>query len=102
MDDFLLLRTALPLNALDEIPNPKEDAQSITGVLKQGGTSSGYQLSNGEVVSKEKGVMMAKEGGIAGVGIAHNGDTEYLKSLPDGTENNNLSHLPTISSDKTF
>lgn len=25
---------------------------------------------------------MAKQGQIAGVGIAHRGDTEYLKSIP--------------------
>ena len=40
---------------------------------------------------------MAKQGQIAGVGIAHRGDTEYLKSIPDGTENNNLGNLPSIS-----
>jgi hypothetical protein len=40
---------------------------------------------------------MAKHGQIAGVGIAHRGDTEYLKSIPDGSENNNLSSLPAVS-----
>ena len=40
---------------------------------------------------------MAKQGQIAGVGIAHGGDTEYLKSIPDGSENNNLSNLPSVS-----
>ena len=30
------------------------------------------------------------------VGVAHNKDTEYLKSIPDGTQDNNLSHLPTV------
>lgn len=34
---------------------------------------------------------------IAGVGIAHRGDTEYLKSIPDGGENNNLDNLPSVS-----
>lgn len=42
-------------------------------------------------------VSMARNGEIQGVGIAHRRDTEYLKSLPDGKEDNNLSHLPTIS-----
>ena len=42
---------------------------------------------------------MAKQGQIAGVGIAHRGDTEYLKSIPDGNENNNLSNLPSVSSE---
>ena len=34
---------------------------------------------------------------IAGVGIAHRGETEYLKSIPDGSENNNLGSLPSVS-----
>lgn len=42
-------------------------------------------------------VDMAKQGQIAGVGIAHRGDTEYLKSIPDGSENNNLGNLPSVS-----
>ncbi len=99
MDNSLLLRTALPLNALDDIPTPNDDARSITGLVKHSGKITGYQLSDGQVVSKEQGVMIAREGGIAGVGIAHRGDTEYLKALPDGAENNNLSHLPTVSSE---
>ena len=41
-------------------------------------------------------VALAKAGEIAGVGIAHRKDTEYLKSIPDGTDDNNLSHLPTV------
>ena len=40
---------------------------------------------------------MAKQGQIAGVGIAHRGETEYLKSIPDGSENNNLGSLPSVS-----
>ena len=42
---------------------------------------------------------MAKQGQIAGVGIAHRGDTKYLKSIPDGSENNNLGNLPSVSPD---
>ena len=42
---------------------------------------------------------MAKQGQIAGVGIAHRCDTEYLKSIPDGSENNNLGNLPSVSPD---
>lgn len=91
--------SALPLNALDEIPNPNANAKSIIGLTKDSGKISGYQLSDGQIVSKEQGVQMAKNGEIAGIGIAHNGDTEYLKALPDGAENNNLSHLPTVSED---
>ena len=40
---------------------------------------------------------MAKNGEIKGVGIAHRNDSEYLKSLPDGDEGNNLSNLPSVS-----
>lgn len=88
---------ALAKNTLDEIPTPKSDAKDIVGLVKHSGRISGYQLSNGSVVSKEEGVQMAKDGEIRGVGIAHRKDTEYLKTLPDGTENNNLGNLPSIS-----
>ena len=47
--------------------------------------------------SKEEGVAMAKAGEIQGVGVAHRKDSEYLKSLPDGTEGNNLGNLPSVS-----
>lgn len=84
--------------ALDEVPNPKSDAKEIVGVTKSSGRITGYQLSDGQTVSKEAGVAMAKSGDIQGVGIAHRKDTEYLKALPDGTENNNLGSLPTVKS----
>ena len=83
--------------ALDEVPNPKADAKEIVGLVKSGGKISGYQLSDGSSVSKEEGVAMAKSGDIQGVGVAHRNDSEYLKSLPDGTENNNLGNLPSVS-----
>jgi len=44
-----------------------------------------------------KAVNLARQGGIANVGIAPRNDTEYLKSLPDDTESNNISSLPSIS-----
>ena len=88
---------ALAKNTLDEIPSPKSDAKEIVGLVKHSGRISGYQLSDGSVVDKKEGVQMAKDGKIKGVGIAHRKDTEYLKTLPDGTENNNLGSLPSIS-----
>lgn len=91
------LGNALAMNALDSIPEPNADAKKITALVKEGGRVTGYQLSDGAIVSKEEGVSLAKSGGIAGVGIAHRDGKEYLKSLPDATENNNLSHLPTVS-----
>lgn len=90
------LGAELAYNALDAVPQPKADAKEITGLLKSGGKITGYQLSDGETVTKEEGIAMAKAGEIRGVGVAHRKDTEYLKSLPDSTENNNLSSLPTV------
>lgn len=39
---------------------------------------------------------MARRGKIKGVGIAHNGNTEYLKSVPNDSESDNLGNLPTV------
>ncbi len=87
----------LARNTLDDIPQPKSDAKEIVGLVKNAGRINGYQLSDGSTVSKEEGVALARAGEIKGVGIAHRKDTEYLKSLPDGTESNNLGNLPSIS-----
>lgn len=83
--------------ALDQIPQANADAKRIVGLVKEGGRITGYQLSDNSIVEKQQAVDMAKQGQIAGVGIAHRGETEYLKSIPDGSENNNLGSLPTIS-----
>lgn len=88
---------ALAKNTMDEIPQAKSDAREIVGLVKHSGRISGYQLSDGTVVSREEGVEMARNGAIKGVGVAHRKDTEYLKSIPDGSENNNLGSLPSIS-----
>lgn len=90
------LGSALALAALDEIPQAVPDAKSITGLVKTGGKITGYQLSDNQIVDKEDGVALAKQGQIAGVGVAHRNGTEYLKSIPDGSEANNLSSLPTV------
>ena len=82
---------------LDEIPQANANAKKIIGLVKEGGRITGYQLSDNSFVKKQQAVNMAKQGQIAGVGIAHRGDTEYLKSIPDGTENNNLGNLPSVS-----
>lgn len=84
------------MNTLDDIPTPSSDAKDIIGLVKSGGKVTGYQLSDNRIVDKEEGVALARQGEIAGVGIAHRKGTEYLKSLPDGTDDNNLSHLPTV------
>ena len=86
--------------ALDEVPAPKENAKEIVGLVKSSGKVTGYQLSDGTAVSKEEGISMAKAGDIQGVGVAHRKDSEYLKSLPDETENNNLSNLPSVTEEE--
>ena len=88
--------SGLPMAAMDDIPTPRPDAVSITGLVKEQGRITGYQLSDDRIVSREEGVSLAKAGDIKGVGIAHNKDTEYLKSIPDDSESNNLSSLPTV------
>ena len=86
-------------NTLDNIPTPAPNAKQIVGLVKEKGKVTGYKLSDNTVLSKADAVSMAKQGGISGVGIAHRGDTEYLKAIPDGSENNNLGNLPSVSSD---
>lgn len=92
MEEYNLVK-----NTLDQIPKAKADAKRIVGLVKKGGRIAGYQLSDNSIVEKQQAVNMAKQGQIAGVGIAHRGDTEYLKSIPDGSENNNLGNLPSVS-----
>ena len=81
---------------LDDIPTPDKNAQFITGLVKENGEITGYQLSDNSIVSKQTAVNMARNGKIKGVGIAHNGDTEYLKAIPNDKENDNLGNLPTV------
>ena len=97
MNNDKSIGSELAMRALDDIPKAKSDAKDIVGLVKSSGRITGYQLSDGNIVSKEHGVEMAKNGEIKGVGIAHNKDNEYLKSLPDGEEGNNLGNLPSIS-----
>jgi len=88
--------TSLPMNALQEIPVPNSDALTIVGLKKDSGRVTGYKLSNGQVLDKDEAVNLARRGGIMGVGISSRDGNEYLKSLPDDTDDNNLSHLPTV------
>ena len=92
MEDHNLVK-----NTLDQIPQAHSNAKRIVGLVKEDGRITGYQLSDNSIVEKQQAVNIAKQGQIAGVGIAHRGDTEYLKSIPDGSENNNLGNLPSVS-----
>ena len=89
--------SGLPMMAIKDIPQPKSDAKQIVALIKNGGRVSGYKLSDGQVIDKQQGVQLAKQGGISGVGISSRNGNEYLKSLPDETEDNNLSNLPSVS-----
>ncbi len=89
----------LPIGINTFTPNPKPDAKEITALVKQSGKVTGYQLSNGQKVSKSDAVTLAKEGEIKNVGVATRKGNEYLRSLPDGSEGNNLGNLPSVTSE---
>ena len=87
----------LPANINIMNPVPNKDAKSISKLIRNNGKISGYQLSDGTVLSKSEGVALAKQGGIRGVAIASRNGSEYLRSLPDGSESNTLGDLPSTS-----
>lgn len=91
------LQKELAMQTLDQIPQASNNAKHIVGLVKKEGRITGYQLSDNTFVEKQTAVNMAKQGQIAGVGIAHRGDTEYLKSIPNSSENDNLGNLPSVS-----
>lgn len=84
----------LPANINIMNPVPNKDAKTIMKLIRTNGKISGYQLSDGTVLSKADGVALAKQGGIRGVAIASRNGSEYLCSIPDGKESNNLGDLP--------
>ena len=61
----------LPANINIMNPVPNKDAKTIMKLIRTNGKISGYQLSDGTVLS-----------------------SEYLRSIPDGKESNNLGDLP--------
>lgn len=89
--------SSLPLNAFSEIPQPKENALKIVALKKHEGRVVGYKLSDGNILDKAEAVDLAKAGGIQGVGISSRKGQEYLKSLPDNNEENNLGNLPSVT-----
>lgn len=99
MNDNTINGNELVKNTLDEIPEAKADAKRIVGLVKENGRVTGYQLSDKTIVEKPQAVQMAKQGEIAGVGVAHRGDNEYLKSIPNDEENDNLSNLPSVTTE---
>ena len=77
-------------NTLDSIPNSKKNAEEITRIVKKNNKTIGYEIA-GEIVDKDVAIKMAKNGKLKNVGIAHRKDTEYLKTIPDNSNDNNLS-----------
>ncbi len=73
----------LPANINIMNPVPNKDAKTIMKLIRTNGKISGYQLSDGTVLSKADGVAIASRNG-----------SEYLRSIPDGKESNNLGDLP--------
>jgi len=84
----------LPMMAMEYVPEPNENAKKIVSLIKDEGKVTGYELEDGRILNKEEGVELAKQNGIRGVGVASRKGSEYLKSLPDEKEENNLSNLP--------
>lgn len=87
----------LPQNINQINPTPKENAKSITAVVKSSNKIVGYKLSDDNIISKQEGINMAISGDIKDVGVAVNKGTQYLRTLPDGNQGNNLSNLPVIT-----
>ena len=84
------------LNTLHEIPTPGPDAVRITALIRHRGRVTGYQLADGRLLDKPAAVSLARRGGILGVGVGIRKGEPYLKALPDGSEGNNLSCLPSL------
>ncbi|WP_097027446.1 DUF3892 domain-containing protein [Clostridium peptidivorans] len=56
-----------------------------------------YKLDNGEILSRDQAISLAKDGGLKGVSVSKSRKgEEYLRSLPDDDESNNLKNLPNI------
>lgn len=76
------------------------NAQAITKLIKSGGEVVGYELESGQHVSVQQAINMAKDNMLKHVGVSTSKDgSEYIRSLADGDESNNLGNLPSITGD---
>ena len=67
------------------------------------GEITAYELENGEIVSKEQAVLLAKQGNISGVSVSTSKKgEEFLRSLPDQNKANNLDSLPVIDDNDIY
>ncbi|WP_291636392.1 DUF3892 domain-containing protein [Clostridium sp.] len=82
----------------------KSSAHMISRVVKDNqGEITAYEFENGEIVSKEQGVLLAKQGNVSGVSVSTSKrGEEFLKSLPDGDKTNNLDSLPIIDDNEIY
>ena len=77
-----------------------EGAQQITKLIKSGGEVVGYELESGQHISVQQAIDMAKRNELKHVGVSTSKDgSEYIRSLADGDESNNLGNLPSITAD---
>ena len=82
----------------------QSNAHMISRVVKDSqGEITAYEFENGDIVSKEQAVMLAKQGSISGVSVStsRKGE-EFLRSLPDGDKTNNLDSLPVIDDNDIY
>ena len=86
--------------------NNKRESSShmISRVVKDNsGEITAYEFENGDIVSKEQAVLLAKQGNIGGVSISTSKKgEEFLRSLPDGNKTNNLDSLPVIDDNEIY
>ena len=76
------------------------NAEQITKLIKSGGEVVGYELESGKHISVEQAIDMARNNQLKHVGVSTSKDgSEYIRSLADGDESNNLGNLPSISAD---
>nr|WP_302599437.1 DUF3892 domain-containing protein [uncultured Cellulosilyticum sp.] len=74
------------------------NAEQITKLIKHDGEVVGYELASGRHVSVAEAINMAKANQLDHVGVSTSKDgSEYIRSLADGDESNNLGNLPSIT-----
>ena len=73
------------------------NAEQITKLIKHSGEVVGYELASGRHISVNEAIEMAKANQLVHVGVSISKDgSEYIRSLADGDESNNLGNLPSI------
>ena len=92
----------LPMMAMEYVPEQNENAKQIVSLIKDEGKITGYELEDGQILNKEEAVELAKQNGIRGVGVASRKGNEYLKSLPDDKDENNLGNLPSHTQSELY